>query len=118
MLLFIYFGVMGLYAAIEDRRAAARAAGFLALIGMVNVPIVHFAVNWWNTLHQGSTVRLLGPSHIEASMLWPLLTMMAATKCYYVASLFARVRADLIASEGGKAWVRDIALGQPGNDAA
>jgi heme exporter protein C len=51
-------------------------------------------------------------------MLWPLLTMMAATKCYYVASLFARVRADLIASEGGKAWVRDIALGQPGNDAA
>ena len=63
-------------------------------------------------------VRLLGPSHIEASMLWPLLTMMAATKCYYVASLFARVRADLIASEGGKAWVREIALDQPGNDAA
>ena len=48
-------------------------------------------------------------------MLWPLLTMMVATKCYYIASLFGRVRADLIASEGGKAWVRDIALGTARN---
>src|SRR6201995_2676828 len=104
VLLFIYLGIVGLYHAFEDRRQGARAACFLVLVGAVNVPIVHFSVNWWNTLHQGATIRLLGPSHIEASMLWPLLTMMAATKCYYVASLFARVRADLIASEGGKAW--------------
>ena len=64
VLLFLYLGVIGLYHAIDDRRQAARAASFLALIGIVNVPIVHFSVNWWNTLHQGSTVRLLGPSKI------------------------------------------------------
>ena len=77
---------------------------------MVNVPIVHFSVNWWNTLHQGSTVRLMGPSHIDARMLWPLLTMMAATKCYYFASLFGRVRADLVAMESGKDWVKALAV--------
>lgn len=75
VLLFLYLGVLGLYNAIEDKRQAARAAAFLALIGVVNVPIVHFSVQWWNTLHQGSTVRLFGPSHIDASMLAPLLLM-------------------------------------------
>lgn len=110
VLLFLYLGVMGLYHAFEDRRQGARAAAFLALIGIINVPIVHFSVNWWNTLHQGSTVRLLGPSTMSGSMIWPLLTMMVATKCYYLASLFGRVRADLLALESGKEWVRQIAM--------
>jgi hypothetical protein len=79
VLLFLYLGVIGLYHAIEDRRQAARAASFLALIGIVNVPIVHFSVNWWNTLHQGSTVRLMGESHITGAMVWPLLVMALAT---------------------------------------
>lgn len=110
VLLFIYLGVIGLYHSFEDRRQGARAASFLVLVGAVNVPIVHFSVNWWNTLHQGSTVRLIGPSHIDARMLWPLLTMMAATKFYYVASLFGRVRADLVAMESGKDWVKALAV--------
>ena len=109
VLLFLYLGVIGLYHAFEDRRQGARAAGFLALIGIINVPIVHFSVQWWNTLHQGSTVDLFGHSKIPWSMLWPLLTMMLATKCYYVGSLCSRVRADLIALEGGKQWVRQLA---------
>ena len=112
VLLFLYLGVIGLYHAFEDRRQGARAAAFLALIGIINVPIVHFSVNWWNTLHQGSTVRLLGPSKISADMLWPLLTMMLATKLYYLASLCGRVRTDLLALESGKDWVRQIALGE------
>ncbi len=110
VLLFIYLGVIGLYHAFEDRRQGARAAAFLALIGVVNVPIVHFSVNWWNTLHQGSTIRLLGPSTIAPGMLWPLLTMMAATKCYYLASLAARMRTDLLDLESGKDWVRKLAV--------
>ncbi|MFK2904663.1 heme ABC transporter permease [Dyella ginsengisoli] len=114
VLLFLYLGVMGLYHAFEDRRQGARAAAFLALIGIINVPIVHFSVNWWNTLHQGSTVRLLGPSTMSGSMIWPLLTMMVATKCYYLASLFGRVRADLLALESGKDWVRQIAQREGG----
>ncbi len=108
VLLFLYLGVLGLYNAIEDKRQAARAAAFLALIGVVNVPIVHFSVQWWNTLHQGSTVRLFGPSHIDASMLAPLLLMAAATHLYFFASLLARSRVALIELESGKDWVRQL----------
>ena len=110
VLLFLYLGVIGLYQAIEDRRQAARAAAFLALIGIVNVPIVHFSVKWWNTLHQGSTVRLLGPSAIDASMLWPLLLVALATKLWFIASLLARARVELLQLEGGKEWARAEAL--------
>lgn len=112
VLLFLYLGVIGLYHAIEDRRQAARAAGFLALVGVVNVPIVHFSVKWWNTLHQGSTVRLLGPSAIDSSMLWPLLVMALATKLWFFASLFVRARNDLVELEAGKDWARKVALGE------
>lgn len=108
VLLFLYLGVIGLYSAIEDRRQAARAASFLGLIGIVNVPIVHFSVNWWNTLHQGSTVRLLGPSRIDASMLWPLLLMALATHIWFFASVLARSRASVLEQESGKEWVREI----------
>jgi heme exporter protein C len=114
VLLFLYLGVIGLYNAIEDRRQAARAASFLALVGIVNVPIVHFSVNWWNTLHQGSTVRLLGPSHIDSSMLWPLLLMAAATHIWFFASVFARARVSLIELEAGKDWAHDVAIGSGG----
>jgi heme exporter protein C len=106
VLLFIYFGVMGLYAAIEDRRAAARAASFLALVGLVNVPIVHFAVNWWNTLHQGATIKLVGPSTIDPSMLWPLLLTVVGTKAWYLGSLLQRARALNLEQEAGKDWAR------------
>lgn len=109
VLLFLYLGVIGLYHAFEDRRQGARAAGFLAIIGVINVPIVHFSVNWWNTLHQGSTVNVFGQSKMAWDMLWPLLTMTLATKFYYVASLFRRARTDLLDMEGGKDWVRRIA---------
>ncbi len=108
VLLFLYLGVIGLYHAFEDRRQGARAAGFLALIGLVNLPIVHYSVQWWNTLHQGSTVRLLGPSTIDPRMLWPLLVMALATHLYWAASLLGRVRTDLLDMESGKRWVREL----------
>ena len=111
VLLFLYFGVIGLYHAIEDRRQAARAAAFLALVGVVNLPIVHFSVNWWNTLHQGSTVRLMGPSKIDPAMLWPLLLLALATHLWFFGSVLARTRVGLLQLEGGKDWVRAIALG-------
>ena len=65
VLLFLYLGVIGLYHAFEDRRQGARAAAFLAIVGIVNVPIVHFSVNWWNTLHQGETVRMANHAQIR-----------------------------------------------------
>jgi heme exporter protein C len=109
VLLFLYFGVIGLYHAIEDTRQAARAAAFLALVGVVNLPIVHYSVEWWNTLHQARTVSLLGPSKIDARMLWPLLVLAIATHIYFFASVLARARAMLIGLESGKEWVRSLA---------
>jgi len=106
VLLFLYLGVMGLYAAIEDRRAAARAASFLALIGFVNVPIVHFSVDWWNTLHQGATIRLFGKSAMDPSMIAPLIALAFGTKLWFVASLLARTRIAVAEAERGKDWVR------------
>ncbi len=108
VLLFLYLGVMGLYAAIEDRRAAARAASFLALIGLINLPIVHFSVVWWNTLHQGATIRLLGESTMDPSMLAPLIAMTIGTKLWFAGSLLARTRAALLEQESGKDWVRQM----------
>ncbi len=79
------------------------------MIGIVNVPIVHFSVNWWNTLHQGP-VRLLGPSRMDSSMLWPLLLMALATHIWFFASVFARSRVNLLELEAGKEWARAEAL--------
>jgi len=109
VLLFLYIGVMGLNAAIEDRRAAARAAAFLALVGVINVPIVHFAVSWWNTLHQGTTIRLMGPSKMDSSMMWPLLFTLVGSKAWFVGSLLQRARAINLEQESAKAWVRGVA---------
>jgi heme exporter protein C len=111
VLFFLYAGVIGLHGAIEDRRAAARAAGFLALIGVVNVPIVHFAVQWWNTLHQGETIRLIGPSKMDSSMLWPLIATILGTKAWFVGSVLQRARAMNLEQESGKEWARAACRG-------
>ena len=114
VLLFLYFGVIGLYSAIEDTRQAARAAAFLALVGVVNLPIVHYSVNWWNTLHQAQTVSLMGQSKMDASMLWPLLTLAFAAHVYFFASLLTRSRVALLGLESGKEWVRALVNARTG----
>ena len=109
VLLFLYFGVLGLFQAFDDRRKGARAAALLSLIGLVNLPIIHYSVTWWNTLHQGSSINLLaGKSAIDASMLWPLLLVAVASKFWFAASLMQRVRIELIAMESGKGWVQAL----------
>jgi heme exporter protein C len=105
ILLFLYLGVIGLYHAIDDRRAAARAAGLLAIVGVVLLPVIRYSVVWWNSLHQGPTIRLLGESSIDASMVPPLVWMLVGTKLWFVGSLLARARADNLAREASKDWV-------------
>jgi len=112
VLLFLYLGVIGLYAAIEDRRAAARAAGFLAIVGVVLLPVIRYSVEWWNSLHQGATIRLFGESSMDSSMTWPLWVMVLATKFWFVGSLLQRARADNLEREAGKDWAR-AACGAP-----
>jgi heme exporter protein C len=106
VLLFLYLGVIGLYSSIDEPRKAARAACLLALVGAVNLPIIHFSVKWWNTLHQGSSISMTGSS-IDTSMLWPLLIMAVATKFYYGANLLTRARVKLLEQDKRKAWVKD-----------
>jgi heme exporter protein C len=119
VLLFLYFGVIGLYQANEDPRKGARAASLLALVGIVNLPIIHYSVKWWNTLHQGESISLLGgKSSIDSSMLIPLVLMAIATKLYFVGSLMSRARVAVLRQESGKQWVRDIVEGNAASPAA
>lgn len=106
ILLFMYLGVMGLYQAIEDRRAAARAACLLAIVGVVLLPVIRYSVVWWNSLHQGQTIRLFGESSMDASMQGPLWVMVLGTHVWFVGSLLARARADNLRREAGKDWLR------------
>lgn len=109
ILLFLYLGVMGLYQAIEDRRTAAHAAGLLAIMGVVLLPIIRYSVTWWNSLHQGQTIKVFGQSSMDSSMLWPLIWMLIGTKFWFVGSLLARARADNLRRESGKQWVAELA---------
>ncbi|NLG58903.1 MAG: cytochrome c biogenesis protein CcsA [Gammaproteobacteria bacterium] len=110
ILFFMYLGVIGLYHAIDDRRAAARVAALLAIVGVALVPVIRYSVVWWdNTLHQGQTVSVFGESKLHASMLPPLVWMVIGTKFWFAGSLLARARADNLYREAGKEWVRKLA---------
>lgn len=105
VLLFLYLGVLGLNRAFEDPRAGARACGLLALVGVVNVPIVHYSVEWWNSLHQGSTVSRIGKPAIATSMLWPLLSMTFGCMAFFGWAVLRRVQNDVLLRERRSTWV-------------
>ncbi|MBI2379399.1 MAG: heme ABC transporter permease [Gammaproteobacteria bacterium] len=111
ILLFLYFGVMALRNAIDERTTADKAAGLLAVVGVVNVPIIHYSVEWWNTLHQGSSItslaRIAKPA-IHADMLWPLLLMILAFKLFFVTVLLMRTRNEVLDRERRSAWVGEL----------
>jgi len=111
ILLFLYLGFMALESAIADPRRAARACGLLAVVGVVNVPIIHFSVEWWNTLHQGPSVSRLDAPAIHASMLRPLLLMALAFQLLYLWCLLLRLRLLLLEREAGRQWVREAVSG-------
>ena len=98
VLLFLYLGHIGLMNAFEDASRGARSAAVLALVGAVNVPIIKFSVDWWNTLHQPSSVfKITGPS-IDPSMLAPLLLMAAGFMLYFAALVMVRMRSEILAA--------------------
>ena len=111
VLLFLFLGYIALAGAFTDRRTASRAAAILAIVGVVNLPIIHFSVDWWNTLHQSASVTKLGRPSVDTPMLIPLLIMFAAFKVYFFAALFARVRCELLASERRTKWVEAVLRG-------
>ncbi len=109
ILLFLYLGVIALNSAIEDKRTAARASSVLALVGVVNIPIIHYSVEWWNTLHQGPTVTKFDAPSIHLSMLIPLLLMAVAFKLYYMTVLLMRARNEVLERERNTRWVQELA---------
>lgn len=109
ILLFLYLGVISLYGAIDDKRIASKAVAILALVGVVNIPIIHYSVDWWNTLHQGATIAKLGQPSIHPQMLLPLLLMATAFKFYYAIALLQAAKLQLLQSNSHSQWVQDIA---------
>jgi heme exporter protein C len=107
ILLFLYVGVMSLRSAFEDPARGDRAAALLALVGVVNVPIIHFSVVWWNSLHQGATVAKFGKPTMAASMLWPLLSMALGFMLFYGAVLCMRLQGEVLNRERQAKWVAE-----------
>ena len=98
VLLFLYLGYMALVDAFDNPERGQKAASLLAIVGAVNVPIIKYSVDWWNTLHQpASVVRLDGPA-IHPDMLWPLLMMVFAFKMFLIVTLIIRVKTELAAT--------------------
>ncbi|MDX9740360.1 MAG: heme ABC transporter permease [Gammaproteobacteria bacterium] len=107
ILLFLYLGFIALHSAIDDPRRAARASGLLAIVGAVNVPIIYFSVQWWNTLHQGASISLTQAPSMAKTMLAGMLVMAVAAWCYTVAVALARVRCEILERERHADWIGD-----------
>lgn len=110
ILLFLYLGIIALYNAFEEKKTASKAVSILTLVGVVNIPIIHYSVVWWNTLHQGASVSKMDTPSIHIDMLIPLILLGLAFQVYYVLALFLRVRAELIEREYPSRWVKALVV--------
>lgn len=108
ILLFLYVGFMALHASIDDPRRADKAAAILAIVGVVNVPIIYFSVKWWNTLHQGSSVSITRAPSMASTMLLGMLVMVFAFWAYSIATALTRVRGIILERERHAAWVAQL----------
>jgi heme exporter protein C len=110
ILLFLYIGFISLQAAIDDPRRADRAGAVLALVGVINVPIIYFSVQWWNTLHQGATIRIVNKPTIAPLMLAAMLILLAACWLYSVAIVLTRLRCIILEREQNAARMAEAAV--------
>jgi heme exporter protein C len=106
MLLFLFAGVIALRSSIDDRDRADRASAVLAIVGIVNLPIIHYSVYWWNTLHQAATLTKFGKPSMAGDMLWPLLLMLLGFTLFYAAVLLLRLKAQILLRERDASWLR------------
>ena len=107
ILLFLFFGVMALRSAIDEPRRQGRAVALLTLVGVVNIPVIHFSVEWWNTLHQPASISKVGAPSIHLSMLIPLLLMALGFTLLYFYMALQRTRAGILEQEIDSNWLRD-----------
>ncbi len=108
ILLFLYFGIIAVHSVIEEPRTAARVASILAIIGVINIPIIHYSVTWWSSLHQPNMQLVSKTPSVHPSMLYPLLVMATAFQLYFVSLLFIRMRNAILYRERRTNWVQNI----------
>jgi heme exporter protein C len=108
ILLLMYLGYIALTEAIDDPRRASNAGALLALVGVVNVPIIYFSVRWWNTLHQGSTISMSAAPKMVSTMLTSMLLMTVCFWAYSFAVVFTRTRAIVLEQESDNEWVKAL----------
>lgn len=108
ILFFLFLGYIFLRQAMRDSRQADRASGILAVVGVVNVPIIHYSVEWWNSIHQGPSLAKLEAPSIAADMLWPLLVMIAGYQLLFFAILLTGARSKVLEREKHARWVNDL----------
>lgn len=108
ILFFLYLGMIALQQAYQHRDTADKSSAVLALVGMVNIPIIYKSVDWWNTLHQPATIKFTSKSTIDPSMLYPLLIMVIGFYCFYALVLLLYTRVEILRRESRTQWVNDL----------
>ncbi|MCK3655580.1 heme ABC transporter permease [Pasteurellaceae bacterium Macca] len=109
VLFFLYLGVLALYSAFQDHKTGAKAAGILSIVGVINLPIIHFSVEWWNTLHQGATITKFDKPSMAVEMLIPLLLAIFGTLFFMLWLSILRYRSALLNDEYKRPWVKALA---------
>jgi heme exporter protein C len=107
--LFLFLGVISLYKAFEDKQQAGKAAGVMAIVGVINLPIIHYSVQWWNTLHQGATLMKLGKPSMPPEMLWPLLLSILGWALVSGAIFLLRMQNEILQRDIRRPWVVALA---------
>jgi len=110
ILLFLYLGYIALANAFDETQRGDRASAVLALVGVINVPIIHYSVEWWHTLHQPATITKFGAPSITWNMLWPLLVTMLGFTLFFVAVTLLRARTEVLVREQQAGWVQEAEL--------
>jgi heme exporter protein C len=110
VLLFLYWSYLGLRLSIREEKRAAKASALLTIVGMIDIPLIHFSVEWWTTLHQGATLLKFSKPSIATEMLIPLLIMLAGFSFFYATILCIRMRSELLKREWRSLWVSEILL--------
>lgn len=114
--LFLYLGIIALRGAFASRDSGAKAASVLALVGVVNIPIIKYSVEWWNTLHQPATFTLTERPAMPVEMWLPLLVMVLGFYCFFIALTLTRTRSEILRRESAKRWVRELVEGRTEGD--
>ena len=117
ILLFLYLGIIALYGAFDDKIQGGKAAAVMSIVGVVNLPIIHYSVKWWNTLHQGATITKFDQPSMAASMLWPLLINILGFGLLVGAFVCRRLQNEILTREVRRPWVKELLLKEEANNA-